>query len=385
MILGMSRIIFVFLFLMQFQSHAKINGPKRYDYRGLVGYASGDFYTATEAFNSNAEAVKLNSSGTYMLLDFPVGLRYILGGNWGFEGELKASFAKSDSNVALIGGERTNSAIHELRVATDYFFPMDTWDLIPEFEFIMPFADISLNSDDVLLNEGTTSMIAKLHAQTEFGQNDVFGYLGYEMRGDGRSHLLPWSVAMGRVAGSWFWGGRVFGFQSLTEDDDTDQRLARQAFIEKVNAGAAKFFGINPNSIAIEALVFWQMSRAWQFQFHAGLDMAGESYSKGIFSGVTLVMDWGPLARSTRRKGPNTKEEPIRRARGSGIAVEPDSIDFREETPAVGDEQEYFTPPPPPRVQPPNKIKGAPTEEQLQNQMNDAEMKIELKKKRKSR
>lgn len=378
----MIRITLLLLVLIQIPVHAKIYGPKRYDYKSLVAYASADFFSANEAFNNNGEATKLGSGGSYMLLDFPVGMRYILGGNWGFEGELKASFAKSDSTLAFVGGERTNSAIHELRAATDFYIPMENFDLIPEVELMLPFNDTDINSDDVLLNEGASSIVGKLHAQTEFGQNDVFGYIGYEMRGDGRSHLLPWSMALGRVSGSWFWGGRIFGFQSLTEDDDSDQRLARQAFIEKVNAGAAKFYGINPNSIAGEALIFWQMSRAWQFQFHGGLDFAGENYAKGFFTGITLVMDVGPMARSPRRKGPS-KEEPIRRARGSGIAVEPDSIDFSEDTQTFGDEQQYFAPPPAPKVKPAKKNNNGPTEEQIQYQMNDAEMKIELKKKRK--
>jgi hypothetical protein len=368
--------------LLQVSVQAKIYGPKRYDYRGLVGYVSGDFYTANEFFNNNGEATKLASSGNYMLIDIPVGLRYVINKNWGFEAELKASYAKSDSKTPFTGGERTNSGIHEARVATDFFIPLENFDLIPEIEFVFPFSDINTNSDDVLLNEGATSLSGKLHLQTEFGMMDLFGYLGYEMRGDGRSHLLPWSAALGRVAGSWFFGGRVFGFQSLTEDNDTDQKLLRQAFIDKVNGGAPRFFGVNPNSIAAEALLFWQVNRAWQMQLHAGVDLAGENYSKGIFSGLSLVMDFGTMPRSPRRKGP-PKDEPLRRARGTGIAVEPDSVDFKEDTQATGDEQDFFDPPPAPRVQPTQKNNSSPSEEQLQQQLNDAEMKIELKKKKK--
>ncbi|MFN9065751.1 MAG: hypothetical protein ACK5V3_00865, partial [Bdellovibrionales bacterium] len=105
----MSIICFFILVLLQVSVQAKIYGPKRYDYRGLVGYVSGDLYTANEGFNNNGEAVKLNSSGNYMLIDIPVGLRYVLNKNWGFESEIKASYAKSDSNTNLTGGERTNS------------------------------------------------------------------------------------------------------------------------------------------------------------------------------------------------------------------------------------------------------------------------------------
>ncbi|MFN9067409.1 MAG: hypothetical protein ACK5V3_09285, partial [Bdellovibrionales bacterium] len=319
----------------------------------------------------------------YMLIDIPVGLRYGLNKTWGFESEIKASYAKSDSNTPLTGGERTNSAIHEARIATDFYIPLENFDLIPELEFVFPFNDINTNSDDVLLNEGATSLTGKLHLQTEFGAMDLFGFLGYEVRGDGRSHLLPWSAALGRVAGSWFFGGRVFGFQSLTEDNDTNQRLLRQSYIERVNGGAARFFGVNPNSISAEALLFWQVNRAWQMQLRAGLDLAGENYSKGIFSGLSLVMDFGTMPRSARRKGP-PKDEPLKRARSAEIAVEPDSVDFKEDTQATGDEQEYFDPPPTaPRYQPNKKNDSAPSEQQLQQQMNDAEMKIELKKKKK--
>jgi hypothetical protein len=377
----MKFLILATFLLFHFQSQAKIYGPKRYDYRGALGFVSADVFSANENFNTDGEAVPLNSKGEYLLAEFPFGVRYLLDSAWGIEGEMKASYASSNSSAAFIGGERTNSQIHELRFSTDYIFPMQAFDLISEFEWVMPFDTIGLDSDDVLTNEGAQSVILKLHLQTEFGANDFFGYLGYESRGEGRSNLLPWSIALGRQSGSALWGGRLFGFQSISDDSDTDLPFPRLQFIEKVNAGAARFFGINPNSAAAEGFLNFDFSKTWKVQTRVGLDLAGESYSKGIFAGITLLMDFGPIADKGRRRV--IKESAPRRARGSGIAVEPDSIDFKEETLEQGDEQEYFAPPPAIKVRPTNKINNGPSSQDIQNQMNDIEMKIELKKKRK--
>jgi hypothetical protein len=377
----MKFLILATLLIFHFQSQAKIYGPKRYDYKGLVGFVSADVFSASENFDTDGEAVSLNSSGEYLLAEFPFGVRHLMGSAWAVEGEMKASYASSNSSTAFTGGERTNSQIHELRFSTDYIFPMQAFDLIPEFEFVMPFDTIGLDSDDVLVNEGAQTMSLKLHLQTEFGASDFFGYLGYSSRGEGRSNLLPWSVALGRQSRSILWGGRLFGFQSISDDSDTNAPLPRLQFIERVNAGAARFFGINPSSVAAEGFFHFDFSKTWKVQTRLGLDLAGESYSKGIFAGVTLLMDFGPIADKGRRRV--LKENAPRRARGNGIAIEPDSIDFKEETQEQGDEQEYFAPPPAIKVKPTNRINNGPSSEDIQNQMNDVEMKIELKKKRK--
>jgi len=379
----MKFLIFATLLIFHFQSQAKIYGPKRYDYKGLLGFVSADVFSASENFDTDGEAVLLNSSGKYLLAEFPFGIRHLIGSTWAIEGEVKASYANSNSSTAVIGGERTNSQIHELRFSTDTIFPMQAFDLIPEFEWVMPFDTIGLDSDDVLVNEGAQSLSLKLHLQAEFGANDFFGYLGYESRGKGRSNLLPWSIALGRQSRSTFWGGRLFGFQSISDDSDTNQPLPRFQFIEKVNAGAARFFGVNPNSVAAEGFFHFDFSKTWKVQTRLGLDLAGERYSKGIFAGITVLMDFGPNADKGRRRG--LKENTPGRARGNGIAVEPDSIDFKEETQEQVDDQEYFAPPPAIKVKPLNQINNGPSSQDIQNQMNDVEMKIELKKKRKNK
>ena len=381
---SMRFLILFSLFLFQIPSQAKIYGPKRYDSKGLVGFVSTEFYSASENFNENGEATSLPSNGSYLLVDVPFGLRYLVASQWALEGELKFSQAQSESSAAITGGNRANSQLHEMRLSTDYLVAMQSFDLIPEFEFIMPFSNISTNTDDVMVNEGVQSISAKLHLQSEFGATDFFGYLGYESRGEGRSNLLPWSVGLGQQSGSVFWGARLHGFQSISDDSDTAlaKKIVRQNLIAKVNGGAARFYGVNPSSIAAEGLFFWQVSKAWKIQSRVGLDLSGENYSKGIFAGLNLVMDWGPLNPTSQRRVIKKDPNVIRRARGTGISVEPDSIDFQEDTLEQGDEQEYFAPPPAPKVRPRNVIDQAPSENQIRNQMDDVEMKIELKKKK---
>ena len=176
-------------------------------------------------------------------------------------------------------------------------------------------------------------------------------------------------------------GARLFGFQSISDDTDKDFPYIRQLLNSKVNGGSFKFYGVNPSVISVEGLWFLKLQRQWQIQFNAGMDLGGQSYSKGLFGGLTLILDWGEKQRSLRQRPRREVIQP----RGSGVAIEPETIDFKEDTNDNND-QNYFTPPPPPRAMP-QKVKPrtrvAPSDRQIRDQMDDVEMQIELKRKKK--
>ena len=371
----------VALFLFQLSAEAKIYGPKRYDSIGLLTYVSADFYTTTANFNLNSKETNLVSSNSYTLLDIPIGIRYGITPTWSFEAEMKASYAQSKSSDLLTGGDRTNSEIHEARFSTDLLIETNGFDLIPEFEIIFPFKKVDPNTDTVMVGEGAQSMTGKLHLQTEFGQGDFFSYIGYQMRDSGRSNLVPWSVGIGWNNDGSLLGARVFGFQSISDDADKKSPFVRETLNNKVNGGSLHFYSVNPSVISAEALWFLKLARQWQLQFNVGLDMAGQSYSKGMFGGINVILDWGEKQRVLRQRPHREVQQPV----GSGIAVEPGTVDFREETNEVK-EQDYFTPPPPPRAKPLQKRRTkshSPSDQQLKDQMDDVEMQIELKRKKK--
>jgi hypothetical protein len=367
--------------LFQLSVEAKIYGPKRYDSAGLETYISSEAYYTNSNFDSNSNESHLTGSNYYMLVDIPVGIRYPITPIWDFEAELTGSWAKSKSSDPTFGGERTNSQIHEMRLSTDTLMPMDGFDLIPELEAIFPFGTISGTTDSVMIGEQVTSFTGKLNLQTRFSQTDLFSYLGYQKRGSGRSDLLPWSVGLGWNAGVNMLGLRVFGFQSATQDSDKSNELTREATNYKVNGGSLKFYAVDPAVTSIEALWFLKFPRQWQLQFNAGLDLAGTNYSKGQFAGLTLIFDWGDRG----FRGHSSKK--VVQPRGSGFAVDSDTVDFKEDT-NEGNDQQYFAPPPPPRVRPAPaprpkpKTNVGPTDQQLQDQMDDTEMQIELKRKK---
>ncbi len=373
------------LFLFQVAANAKIYGPKRYDAIGLITYASADLYYTTENFDANSKAAGLLSSNEYMVLDIPFGLRYNVQPTWAIEAGLKATYAKSKSSDPFNGGERTNSEIHEARFATDMLIETNAFDLIPEFELVIPFTKISSTTDSVMLGDGVQTMTGKLHVQTEFGQGDFFSYIGYSKRDQGRSDLLPWSIGMGWNNGGSLLGARFFGFQSITDDKDKNFRYSREYVNNKVNGGSLKYYSVNPSVMSVEGLWFFKVQRQLQAQLHFGIDLAGQSYSKGMFGGLTFVFDWGEKQRSLRQRPKREVQQP----RGNGIAVETETIDFREDTNESSD-QKYFAEPPAPRVQPAPQQRqrnrgtrpAGPSDRQLKDQMDDVEMQIELKRKK---
>lgn len=364
------------LFLFQFSAHAKLSGPKRYDFKGIAGYVSSDLYYANQGFDNDGGEFQLPSSGKFMLADFPFGFRYIMGNNWGLEAELKASFAQSESSDPLVGSTRTNSQLHEFRASLDYLFETNAFDLIPEVEVIMPFDDIDPNSDEVPVSEGAQSIIGRVHFQMEFGKADFFSHIGFETRNEGRSDLMPWSVGLGWQAKSSFWGARLFGFQSVSDDTDKDDPFLRNAYISRVSAGAARFGAVNPNVISTELMTHFRLSPKWEMQLRGGLDVAGENYSKGFFAGAALILDFGHQDAPTRRRRRQIREnqESVR----SGLVVDPDATEFKEEKTEVEQEQEYFEPP----QQKPKPKRKSRSNRDLQDQLDEAEMEIEMKRRR---
>ncbi len=381
-----SFFICIVLFLFQVAAEAKIYGPKRYDSVGLLTYVSTDFYSTNENFDSNSSVAGLNSGHSYLLIDIPFGIRYAIAPLWSFEAELKASYAQSKSSDVFTGGERTNSEINEARFSTDMLVETNGFDLIPEFEVIFPLKKNSASTDTVMINEGVQQMTGKLHLQTEFGQSDFFSYIGYQIRDSGRSDLVPWSVGMGWNRQGSLLGFRVFGFQSISDDTDKANPFTREALNNKVNGGSLKFYSVNPSVISTEALWFFKLQKQWQFQFNLGLDLAGQRYSKGLFGGLNLVLDWGEKQRSLRQR----PRKEIQQPQGSGFAIEPETIDFKEDTNESSD-QNYFKPPPAPRVRElrstpirkKSRTRVSPSDQQIQEQMDDVEMQIELKRKKK--
>ena len=371
----------VLLFLFHLSVEAKIYGPKRYDSIGLLTYVSSDLYYSTENFDSNSKAGGLPSSNSYLLMDIPFGIRYGLLPTLAFEAELKASYAMSKSSDPFLGGERTNSEIHEARFSSDMLIETSGFDLIPELEIVFPFKKIDANTDTVMVGEGVQTITGKLHLQTEFGVADFFSFIGYQKRDSGRSDLVPWSIGMGWNNSGSLLGARLFGFQSISDDEDTNSAFIRESLNYKVNGGSYRFYGVNPSAVSTEFLWFIKLQRQWQIQFNAGLDLAGQSYSKGIFAGVTLILDWGEKQRSLRHRPRRQIQEP----EGSGVAIEPETIDFKEDT-NDNQEQYYFKPPPPrapPRPQVRPRTRVSPSDQQIKDQMDDAEMQIELKRKKK--
>ena len=377
----MKLLILFTLFLFQNSVHAKLSGPKRYDYKGFAGYVSTDLYYATQGFDNNGKEFQLPSSGKFMLADFPFGARYILGDRIGVEAVLKASFAQSESSQPIDGGTRTNSQLSEFRASMDYLFETNAFDLIPEIEVIVPFTDISSDSDEVPVSEGVQSIIGRMHFQMEFGKADFFSSIGFESRDKGRANLMPWSLGLGWQAQSSFWGARVFGSQSISDDEDKDTPVLRNAYISRVSAGAARFYSVNPNVISAELLTNFKLSPKWEMQLRGGLDVAGENYSKGFFAGATLVLDFGHQDAPTRRRRRQTKEiqEQIR----TGIAVDPDAAEFKEQKTEVEKEQQYFEPPRP-KPKPKRKTRGSKqiSEDAVQDELDDAELQIEMKRRR---
>lgn len=376
----------------------------------LQSYLGANFLYATSSFDSSGGQKSLYSSGDYYyVLQAPIGARYSITDNWAMSAALQIGAAESKTSDPLYVATRTNSTVNQIMIGTDFLMMEAPIELIPEFEFIYNLENIDKNSDVVMTSEGVMQVTADMKAQQKFGRFIFLGKLGYTYRGGGRSHLIPFSLAGAVDFEKSILGLELSGFQSVTNDQDKGNTVLRDGSVLRTEAGVKRFYSINPS--ALDATVFfnYDWSEAIQINLNAGYILAGSNFAQGFHVGTMLTFNWDLNHKQAVRIYPVSA--PLNQ--DSQLSSDKDVDMFKEEV-HDGVDQKIFKPEPTPkpsarpqvapvtgpRVRPTNisgssvksksslskrKIKiqpDGPTDEQLQQHLDNTEMKIQLKKNR---
>lgn len=249
--------------------------------------------------------------------------------------------ANSTSNG--LDASRNNSSLAGALFGYAYRPYDESFDVITDFNVLVPFSSIDVNTDSSLNSEGVIEATGLLRVQKEFSSLLGFGYIGGTFR-QSRSALLPWGAGMELSYPSWSLGGKVFGAQSISDDPDTGNTLQRTIVTNRVNASSLKFYSVNPSIIDSEVYVKFKFKNAWTLAVGGGTTITGSNAAAGFHAGASMKFSW-ETEPSYYLKPPGS------RVQDDGLSSEKKVPKFKEEI-DDGVNQELFkkkTPPGRPR------------------------------------
>lgn len=302
-----------------------------------------DFEFETQYFKSDANYAgsgnsyqKLLANQSFELLNFYLKTRYDMSKRSSWYGHLDIANSTSHGFDAT----RTNSSLTAARIGYAYRPYDESFDMITDFNVLVPFSSIDPNTDSSLNNEGVIEATGLLRLQKEFTYLLGFAYIGGTYR-QSRSALLPWGVGGELAFNTWDLGGKIFGYQSITDDPDTNNTIQRTIVTARVNASSLKFYSVNPSVIDSEIYARMNFNNQWSLAVGGGTTLTGSNTAAGLHVGASLKFSW------------DTEPSYYLRQSGSedGLSSERKVPKFKEEI-NDGVNQEMFKKTPPPSRQP---------------------------------
>lgn len=370
------NITFLILICLAYKANS-FNKLKTYEARTFEVGAGVSYFESTANFNGDGNKVNLLSTNKFTLLDSVLESRYVFPGAWSISASAGISNAES-KNTDFV---RTNSVLNMVSASVDYMVYRGFMDLIPEFTFKYSLDPISATQDTVMTNEGVMEMTAMLKAQNNYSWFSYYLGAGYNYRSE-RSGLLPWNLGAGVKWGHQsFVGAEISGFQSISDDGDKGTlESARYSLIQRVNGGSYKFYSVNPSHIQAGVNLDVAFSRAFVLKSSFATSLSGQNYANGmtISLGLTIMFD-ALTNKSYQYENPKSVKtvEPIKEKESE--VIEKDE-NYRIQTDDGVDQTLFQKEPEVPKAPKPTaKVKAKLSDEDIQSQLDQAEMTIKLK------
>lgn len=325
------------------------------------------FQTEANYTPEGGQFVSLSSNNKYQISDLDLGLRWTTGSTWGFYSSTRWSQAESRN----FGITRKNSQITMASVGMDLLLVSTSkFQLIPDFRVVFPMQRVEKNRDEVILSEGALEISPSLIAKANWGILQPFASIGFTYRDEGRSSLLPYSLGTELAFSSFRLGADLNGYFSLIKDSQTTAE--RQSVLYR-NGGSFHNNTTDPSLLNAKTWISWKGPQL-SVRGGIGTSMTGASTASGLTFFAGLDFSFGSHksdlsgGRSTRtRSEPKTENQ--------------DSLQNFEETMDDGVDQNLFRrPTPAPKKKAKPQLSPAEQRKQLQQELDQTEFQIELKK-----
>lgn len=374
------------------KTHPSLDIPQ-YDYEwGQWQWASRfNYFSTNQNFEKETrELIPLPNDGSYKVMQWDLGFR------WVTIPQAAISFATqfasaSSSQIDLTNpqqtNERSNTNLSEARVGFDTVFAsFSHYDFIAESSLLIPFEKVDPDADSVLITDGSMNLNMGLGARAIFSDWTSWGRGSFIYRTENRSHLLSYGGGIDYQLAEknpWTFSGYFEGIWSLIKD--SRENIADRNKVYARNGNSYLFYSDDPEYFNLGLSVQKAFLNEWAAKIGFATPITGSSAASGMSIFVDLI--WTP----------DTNESEARRRTIHLIPVTPPKPPptFKEDT-HDGVDQKYFDQVPaftekqespaiklrqlhPPIPKPAPKKKKI----NLQNQLNQAEFKIELKTTRK--
>lgn len=329
-----------------------------------------NYFLSNTNYSSGGSPVSLLSGGQYQLLDVGLSTRYVWASSWAFNGGLNVGNSESRGVDAV----RSNSSLTHVNLGLEMAMALGALELIPEFTFVYPFEKVRSGQDAVMNNEGVMEFRSRLHSQIAFGRFNLLGHLGYDWRAEGRAALMPWSLGLELEWGSATLGAKLFGFQSIGQDQDSGnsaKEAERTTLLNKVNAGSLRFYSIDPSLVEAGGYAKFQLTDRILMELSGSATLTGVRSAAGWNVGGALVYRFSADPVKKNRLG--TRPKPSER-----VMIDPFTDQFVEDT-EDGVDQEIFRAPPKPQLKPGTDSVPSSTPGSTPSGGRTDEMQIELK------
>ncbi len=360
------------LFLIS-QNGYSFNKLKTYEPRTFEITGGATYFETKSNYNNVGSQVNLLSSNKYTLIDSLIEARYVFKDLWSVSAQAHISNAESKNTDF----NRTNSTLNTLVASSDWMVYRGFMDIIPELCVKYSLDPIANNQDSVITNEGVLEVQGLLKAQNNYSWFSYYAAGGYLFR-SARSGLMPWYLGGGTQWKHSFLGLEVGGFQTVTDDGDKGPNESiRTALLQKVNGGSYKFYSVNPSHIEAAVNLDIGFSRGFIVKSYVAQSISGQSYSNGLTFGVLVNILF-----DTFSNNPKSHEMPFK----EGVTSKKENEEYEIQT-QDGVDQELFrkerevVP-----VAPIKKdVRQAPSNGDIQSQLDQAEMSIKIKSKKKKK
>ncbi|MCB0340591.1 MAG: hypothetical protein H6626_13715 [Pseudobdellovibrionaceae bacterium] len=256
-------------------------------------------YFQTDAnFKSTwGEFVRLDDGNTMRSTQLRLAGKYFVAPEWALGGG--AVVAYSESNNA--GQGLTNSGLSEIFVDMALTKDWHELNISPVVELVIPIYTVDPTSHVVMIGEGTMRFNGGVWGDLDVGFIDVFTYLGFSVRDDGRSNLVNWKAGTYKFLGRFRLGTTVSGQHTLSDDDFAPSPSVRDNVVNMVNAGSYLYYEVNPEALTASLWADLNFAEKGELRVGVAQTLNGANSAAGFSGHVALTWSIGS-SRAVRKK-----------------------------------------------------------------------------------
>ena len=278
------------LFLFLFKSTSSATPPPTLSQKYLTLRTQMEVLNTTENFDNEGGGIEdLDSGHYYERYNLNVSAFYTF--TTDFATDLGFSFAQARSSDG--NEERVNTQFTEFQAKILYQISERPFEWIPEMSVVIPFNRVDVDADDVLTGEGALQFSVGSWFIKDLGPFYIYLFGAYNYRDEGRSALLPWKLGTEIDFSGFYFGFEGGGFESLSEDEFTDNELERTRVTNRVNGGSLTFYAINPQELNVAGWIGVDFSKylTGRLQYSQGINGTNAGVNRIFYAALEYRFD----------------------------------------------------------------------------------------------